>query len=247
MRLLLTNDDGVHAPGLAALARALAPAHDVWVVAPASERSAQSHSLTMHKPLRLHRLGDQRFSVSGTPADCVYLGLHHVLADARPDLVLSGINHGTNLGSDVHYSGTVAGAREACLQGVPAVAVSLERGDPMRWDTAAGVVLQVVARLAAAPLPPGVLLNVNVPNVPPSALRGVRPCRLGERFYAPKVDARTDPRGQPYFWLGGPHSHFGEDPETDGPLLSEGWATMTPLSADATAHALLPALAPFGG
>jgi 5'-nucleotidase len=242
MRLLLTNDDGVHAPGLSALARALSARHEVWVVAPSSERSAQSHSLTMHKPLRLHAHGERRWAVTGTPADCVYLALHHVLADARPDLVVSGINHGTNLGSDVHYSGTVAGAREACLQGVPSVAVSLERGDPLQWDTAAGVACDVVARVERRPLPAGVFLNVNVPNVAPDALRGLRACRLGERFYAPKVDARVDPRGQPYFWLGGPHSHFGEDPHTDGPLLSDGWATMTPLAADATAHGALAAL-----
>jgi 5'-nucleotidase len=242
MRLLLTNDDGVHAPGLAALSRALA-AHETWVVAPTSERSAQSHSLTMHKPLRLHAHGDRRFAVSGTPADCVYLGLHHVLAAARPDLVVSGINHGTNLGNDVHYSGTVAGAREARLQGVASIAISLERGDgPLQWDTAAHVAARVVEGVGANPLPPGVFLNVNVPNVPLAALRGLRACALGERFYASRVDARVDTRGQPYFWLGGPHSHFGEDPETDGPLLEQGWATVTPLAADVTAHGALSAV-----
>lgn len=245
MRILLTNDDGVEAPGLAALAEALRPDHEVWIVAPSSERSAQSHSLTMHKPLRLHGKGERRYSVTGTPADCVYLGLHHVLAAMPPDVVVSGVNAGTNLGNDVHYSGTVAGAREACLQGFPAVAVSLERTESKapHWATAGAVARRVVAGLAARPLPKGVLLNVNVPDVPETTLRGLRPCRLGERFYATRVDARLDPRGVPYFWLGGAHSHFGEDPETDGPLLSAGWATVTPLSADATAHAALAALA----
>jgi 5'-nucleotidase len=248
MRLLLTNDDGFHAPGLQALATALTEDHEVWVVAPSSERSAQSHSLTMHKPLRLHQHGERRFSVTGTPADCVYLGLHHVLASHPPDLVLSGVNHGTNLGSDVHYSGTVAGAREACLQGVPAVALSLERNDlPMNWETATAVAGRVVDLLRARTLPKGVLLNVNVPNVALGELRGLRACRLGERFYTAQVDARVDPRGRAYFWLGGSHSHFGDDADTDGPLLSTGWATVTPLAADATAHDALAALGDLAG
>jgi 5'-nucleotidase len=248
MRLLLTNDDGVHAPGLAALARALQADHEVWVVAPSSERSAQSHALTMHKPLRLHTHGPRRFGVTGTPADCVYLGLHHLMAEHRPDLVLSGVNFGSNLGSDVHYSGTVAGAREACLQGVPAVAISLERTEgPMHWETATQVAAAVVRRFSVHGIPPRVLLNVNVPNRPFAELRGLRTCRLGERFYEAQVEARVDPRGHAYFWLGGAHSHFGDDPNSDGPLLSSGFATATPLAADATATSALPRFSTWDG
>lgn len=251
MRLLLTNDDGFDAAGLGALAAALRADHEVWVVAPSTERSAQSHSLTMHKPLRLHVRGERRYAVTGTPADCVYLGLHHVLVGAgqRPDLVVSGINFGSNLASDVHYSGTVAAAREAVIHGVPAVAISLERSDaPMCWDTAGDVARRVVARLAARPGPSGVVLNVNVPNVERAALRGIKPCRLGDRYYDKKVDARLDPRGHPYFWLGGAHSHFGDDADSDGPLLSAKWATITPITVETTAmDALATMRGPTGG
>jgi 5'-nucleotidase len=231
--VLLTNDDGIDAPGLRALADQLAPRAEVWIVAPQHERSAMSHSLTMHKPLRLQSRGERRFSVSGTPADCVYLGLHHLLPEP-PDLVVSGINHGGNLGADVHYSGTVAGAREACLHGFPAVAVSLYYlpDDPeMFWPTAAQTASRVVAALVERPLRPQVFLNVNVPNVRPEQLRGIRAARLGDRMYHPRVDERIDPRGRPYVWIGGPHAGFGDVEDADGPLVVGGWATATPLAA----------------
>lgn len=241
MRVLLTNDDGIDAPGLAALADQLAPHAEVWTVAPQHERSAMSHSLTMHKPLRLQSRGERRFAVSGTPADCVYLGLHHLLP-APPDLVVSGINHGGNLGADVHYSGTVAGAREACLHGVPAVAVSLyylPADQEMFWATAAVTTARVVKALAVRPLPPQVFLNVNVPNVPLEKLRGIRAARLGDRLYHPRVDERIDPRGRPYVWIGGPHAAFGDAEDADGRLVVAGWATATPLSAVLTDEAAL--------
>lgn len=237
--MLLSNDDGADAPGLCALASALDAdnRHEIWVVAPTSERSAQSHSLTMHKPLRAHHKGERRWAVSGTPADCVYVALHHLMRASPPDLVLSGINYGSNLGADVHYSGTVAAAREACLHGIRSIAVSLHRppDDPeqeMRWETA----IHVVRRLLDAwtESPKGVFLNVNVPNVLPERLRGLRTARLGERFYQSLVDERVDPRGRPYLWIGGPHIGFGEDSVTDGPSIAAGWATVTPLSADVT-------------
>jgi 5'-nucleotidase len=239
--VLLTNDDGIDAPGLRALSDELARQAEVWTVAPQHERSAMSHSLTMHKPLRLQDRGERRFSVSGTPADCVYLGLHHLLPEA-PDLVVSGINHGGNLGADVHYSGTVAGAREACLHGVSAVAVSLyylPDDREMFWATAAQTASRVVAALVERPLPPQVFLNVNVPNVRPEALRGIRAARLGDRMYHPRVDERIDPRGRPYVWIGGPHAGFGDVEDADGPLVVEGWATATPLSAVLTDEATL--------
>lgn len=245
MRLLLSNDDGVEAAGLLALAEGLQDEHEVWVVAPASERSAMSHSLTMHKPLRVRRMGERRWSVSGTPADCVYIGLHQLMAQAKPDLVLSGVNYGSNLGSDVHYSGTVAAAREACLAGFPSIALSLHYrplapglADPddetLHWTTAVSVARQVIAGWMAATPPPRVFLNVNIPNVPPDKLRGVRACRLGERVYEIVVDERLDPRGRPYVWIGGPHVRFGTESDTDGPLVETGHATVTPLSADLT-------------
>lgn len=241
MRILVSNDDGVDAPGIVAVAARLAREHEVWVVAPTSERSAQSHSLTMHKPLRITQRGERVYAVSGTPADCIYLGLHHLLTE-RPDVVVSGINRGANLGTDVHYSGTVAAAREACLHGRPAVAVSLHRDpdDPEdHWDAAAEITARVVLAMAADPLPPRVFLNVNVPNAPLDTIRGLKACRLGDRFYHPQVDERTDPRGRPYVWIGGPHAHFGDDPEADGRSAVAGWATVTPLSAAITSETML--------
>ncbi len=241
MRVLLTNDDGIDAPGLKALADVLSRDAEVWIVAPQHERSAMSHSLTMHKPLRLQSRGERRFAVSGTPADCVYLGLHHLLP-ASPDLVVSGINHGGNLGADVHYSGTVAGAREACLHGVPAVAVSLydlPDDQDMFWTTAANTTARILAALGQRPLPPQVFLNVNVPNVPADKLRGIRAARLGDRLYHPRVDERIDPRGRPYVWIGGPHAGFGDVEDADGTLVVAGWATATPLSAVLTDEAAL--------
>lgn len=237
MRLLLSNDDGVHAPGLAALAEGLSVDHEVWVVAPATEQSAKSHSFTMHDPLRVQQLGDRRYAVSGTPADCVYVAVHGLL-EHRPQAVISGVNRGSNLGSDVHYSGTVAAAREGTLQGLPAVAVSLSRpdpGQPARWDTAVDVAARVVHALQQSPPHRGVFWSVNVPNLPITEVRGLKVCRLGERVYAPKVDRRTDPRGREYVWIGGPHVRFEGGDDADGNAVEAGWATITPLSAAITA------------
>lgn len=239
MRVLLSNDDGFDAPGLRALAEALEPGFEVWVVAPTTEQSAQSHSLTMHKPLRAHPRGPRRWAVTGTPADCIYIALHHLMLEAKPDVVVSGINNGSNLGPDVHYSGTVAAAREACLHGRQAIAVSLHRkvDDPeLHWETAGVYAARVVASVLGAPLPAGVFLNVNVPNLPQDSVRGLKSCRLGERVYDPLVVERIDPRGRPYLWIGGPHLHFGDDPNADGPSVEAGWATATPLDAAITSE-----------
>lgn len=239
MRVLLSNDDGFEAPGLQALASALAPIAEVWVVAPTSEQSAQSHSLTMHKPLRAHPRGEHRWAITGTPADCIYVALHHLMRESRPDVIVSGINNGSNLGPDVHYSGTVAAAREACLHGQQAVAVSLHRKHDeteLAWEAAGAYARRVVEAVAESPLPTGVFLNVNVPNLPFDRIRGLKTCRLGERFYDPLVVERIDPRGRPYLWIGGPHLHFGEDLEGDGPSVEAGWATLTPLSATITSE-----------
>lgn len=239
MRVLLSNDDGFEAPGLQALARALESVAEVWVVAPTSEQSAQSHSLTMHKPLRAHPRGNHRFAISGTPADCIYVALHHLMREARPDMIVSGINNGSNLGPDVHYSGTVAAAREASLHGLQAIAVSLHRKHDeteLAWEAAGEIARRVVLAVAQAPMRPGVFLNVNVPNLPIEQIRGLKRCSLGERFYDPLVVERVDPRGRPYLWIGGPHLHFGEDTEADGPSVEAGWATITPLSATITSE-----------
>ncbi len=237
MRLLVSNDDGIDSPGLHTLADTLRErGHDVWVVAPRFEQSAKSHSLSMHDPLRIDEVGEQVFSVTGTPADCVYVAIHDLLPE-RPDHVLSGINAGTNLGSDVHYSGTVAAAREGALQGLPAIAVSLVLGpvgeDPY-WQTAADVAVRALSAVARDPLPDRTVLNLNVPALPTEELRGIRASRLGHRVYAPKVDRRVDPRGKHYVWIGGPHLRFEGGDEADGAAIDEGWATATPLACDIT-------------
>ncbi|HHO51676.1 MAG TPA: 5'/3'-nucleotidase SurE [Deltaproteobacteria bacterium] len=243
MRILLSNDDGIDAPGLRILAERLSATHEVWVVAPATEQSAKSHSLTMREPLRVSERGPRRFAITGTPADCVYIAVHDLLPEP-PELVLSGINDGSNLGNDVYYSGTVAAAREAVLHGHTAIAISLERGsrssEPF-WDTAATIAARLVER--APTLPPRTLLNVNVPNLPLPRIQGLRACRLGERIYAPAVERRTDPRGKLYVWIGGPHLRFEGGSDADGIAVGEGWVSLTPLDPDATDRSALASLA----
>lgn len=244
MLLLLSNDDGIDAPGLHALEAALAPVGDVVVVAPATEQSAKSHALTMHEPLRVDARGNRRFAVSGTPADSVYLGVHR-LCGGRPDVVVSGINRGTNLGDDVHYSGTVAAAREGALQGIPAVAVSLQvdgkqPGGPRHWGTAGEAVRRIVEEVLRNGLPPGCFLNLNVPDV--ARLPGVRAVSLGRRLYEPLVQENRDPRGRAYYWIGGGHLAFCDEPGTDGHAFSRGFATVTPLQPDFTHRDALRAL-----
>lgn len=241
MRILVSNDDGYFAGGIAPLVEALQALGEVWVVAPEQEQSAKSHSLTMWEPLRVRQHGAGRYSVGGTPADCVYLALHELLPE-RPDLVVSGINRGSNLGNDVLYSGTVAAAMEACLHGVPALAVSLHlepEQDQQHWGSAASLAQRVAAQILERGLPRRKLLNLNVPNLPLAEIQGIRPSRLGERSYEDLVDKRLDPRGKPYYWIGGGPNAFCGEPDTDGPLMAQGWASLTPLSPDLTDEAQL--------
>lgn len=245
--LLLTNDDGVEAAGLRALEESVAGLGEVWTIAPATEQSAKSHALTMHEPLRVARHGERRFSVTGTPADCVYLAVHHLLP-RRPALVLSGINRGSNLATDIYYSGTVAAAREATTMDIPAIASSLwvESGAEPHWATAQAVTRRVATQVLERGLPPGMLLNVNVPAVAEAGLKGVRVAAAGRRYYQPMVSRQTDPRGRYYYWIGGDHERFEALPESDGPMCEAGWAVITPLQLDPTAHAVLPILRDWG-
>jgi 5'-nucleotidase len=244
VRILVSNDDGVDAPGIRALADAVSVLGTVWRIAPVSEQSAKSHSLTLHKPLRAQRRGERVFAVSGTPADCIYLATYELM-DHPPDLVISGVNRGANLGNDVHYSGTVAAAREACLAGAPAIAVSLHTApddDTAHWATACDVALHVARAVVDGGLPPATLLNVNVPNVPLPELRGIRAATLGTRRYENRVTRRTDPWGRDYYWIGGTHLGFAGLPGSDGVLIEEGYATVTPLFSDPTLADFLPTL-----
>jgi len=230
--ILLTNDDGVGAAGLTALRQCVAEFADVVVVAPATQQSATSHSITLVRPLRHESFGDGVHSVDGTPADCVYLALFEDrFLPRRPDLVLSGINHGTNLGSDVFYSGTVAGAREAAMRGIPAIAFS--SASSRSFEACAPFVRDMALRVLECERPIGqmVLLNVNFPESP---TRGARPTTLGRQLYAERVVARRDPAGREYFWIGGSVVHEEIQVGTDVAALHDGFVSVTPLVLEAT-------------
>jgi len=237
VRVLLSNDDGVHAPGLAALAAAF-DGDEVWIVAPDREQSASSHAISLHRPLRMHELGPRRFAVDGTPTDAVYMGLNLVLRSARPDVVVSGVNHGPNLGNDVLYSGTVAAAMEAALLGVHAIAVSLAAPPPHEFTEAARFAATLARRIVANPPPAPLLLNV---NVPPGPVRGYRFVRLGRRTYGSEVVEKTDPRGRKYYWIGGEGGPTNEDiPGSDcNAAMLDGLVAVTPLHLDSTHDAVL--------
>ncbi len=233
--ILLSNDDGVEASGLHALREALMPVGDVVTVAPATEQSAGSHSLTLHRPLRHRALGEHLHSVDGTPADCIYVALYRDAFLPRwPDLVVSGINRGYNLGTDVYYSGTVAAAREAAMRGIPSIAFSCAHKDSLA--AAAAVSARIAARTLAQPGHEegerGSLLNVNYPPRAPFA--GVRATRLGKRVYFDEVEVREDPRGREYYWIGGPKAHHEPMDGSDTEAVDEGFVSVTPLQLDTT-------------
>src|SRR6266705_6355056 len=231
--VVLTNDDGVHAPGLAALDRALAELGDIYVLAPEREQSACGHALTLHRPLRPHRLAERRFAVNGTPSDCVNLAVLGFLP-APPVLVVSGVNHGANVGDDVTYSGTVSAAMEGTLLGVPSIAVSLVDGGD--FEVAARVARLIAMRVLVGGLPRKTLLNVNVPAQPP---RGIRLTRLGHRVYLGKVVEQADPRGRSHYWIGGGAAKWEALDGTDMGAVHEGYVSLTPLHLDLTNHRAL--------
>jgi 5'-nucleotidase len=241
MRILVSNDDGVEAAGLRALAEALLALGEVTVVAPDREQSASSHSISLHRPLRIEEVspwGDvRRFAVDGTPTDAVYVGVNHLLRDRRPDVVASGINRGANLAMDVLYSGTVAAAMEGTVMGLPSFAISLVgRGEP-DFRPAAAFAQKLAAEMGRRKLPPGTLLNV---NVPPGAPRGTRVTRLGKRSYSAAVVQKLDPRGRAYYWIGGDEQAHENVPGSDcDAVFDRGLISVTPLHLDLTLHALL--------
>ena len=241
MRVLLTNDDGVHAPGLEVLERIAARfADELWIVAPSEEQSGAGHSLTLSQPLRLRKLGERRFCVTGTPTDSVMMGLAHILADAKPDLILSGVNRGANLGEDVTYSGTVSAAMEGALAGIPSIALSQSyaregMGDTVPFAAAEAWAERVLAPLIAAPFPARTLVNVNVPALAPDAVKGVRVVRQGIRDYGRlRIDKRTDPRGFNYYWFGLRPIQHTPGHLTDLEAIADGYITVTPLHLDLT-------------
>lgn len=232
--ILLSNDDGVAAKGIRTLHQALVEVADVVVVAPLTEQSAKSHALTLAHPLR-HRVVDGFHAIDGTPADCIYVALYREqFLPRRPDLVVSGINHGYNLGVDVYYSGTVAAAREGALRGIPAIAFS--SGPKGSFEAASVVAKEMVARLLAARLPEGrpPLLNVNFP-ANRSEYLGIQTTRVGRRHYDEAIVLRHDPRGNEYFWLGGPNAYHEREEGTDTTAVDDGYVSITPLVLEPTA------------
>ena len=240
--ILVSNDDGVHSEGIAALAGALGDLGQVVVVAPDRERSAVSHSLTLHRPLRVKEIEPGRYAVDGTPTDCVNLGVNGILP-RRPALVVSGINKGANLGDDVTYSGTVSAAMEGTLLGLPAFAISLlGRGD-FHFDAAARFARRLAAWVLERGLPPDTLLNVNVPApLDGEPIRGFALTRMGRRRYGDAIIEKVDPRGKKYYWIGGDELAFEDAEGTDFHAVSHGLISVTPIHLDLTNYKSFDAL-----
>src|SRR3989338_5296369 len=238
MKILISNDDGVHAPGLACLAKAVSQVAEIIVVAPDRNRSGVSNSLTLEHPLRVVTTVNGFYSVNGTPTDCVHLAVTGLLKE-MPDMVLSGINEGSNLSDDVLYSGTVAAATEGRFLGLPSVAVSLSGPRCEHYDTAAQVAKFIVLQLSETPLTFDTILNVNVPDMPFSELRGIQVTRLGTRHKAEPTIKGTDPRGRKIYWIGQPGPEQDAGPGTDFYAVNSGYVSVTPLQLDLTHYKVL--------
>src|SRR4051794_12839928 len=237
IRILLTNDDGINSDGLIKLEEALKEIGDVYVVAPASEMSGASHSLTLARPLRIRQLDNRHWSIDGTPTDCITLALNKILnEDELPHVCVSGINHGGNLGDDATYSGTVAGALEATILGVPGLAISLVARENFNFTEAARFALLAVRKILAEGLPEGTLLNVNIPT---GEIKGVKVTRQGIKNARPVITEHIDPRGKPYFWIGEQYFRSTSEDGTDYRAIEQGYISVTPLKSDMTDHGAL--------
>lgn len=237
-RILLSNDDGIEATGLKVLERiARTLSEDVWVVAPELEQSAASHSLTLRIPLRIRALSERRFAVNGTPTDAVLLGVQHILKEKQPDLLLSGINRGGNLGEDVTYSGTIAAAMEGTLLGVPSIALSqyvAPGHQKTPWAVAERHAAEVIRKLITVPWPKGVMINVNFPDVPAEEATRIEVTTQGRRKLGGELEQRLDPRGVPYYWIGTMRTEEPSRQGSDLAAINEGAISVTPLSLDLT-------------
>jgi 5'-nucleotidase len=239
-RILLTNDDGIHSNGLIRLEEALREVGDVYVVAPASEMSGASHSLTLARPLRIRQIDKRHWTVDGTPTDCITLALNKILpAEELPDICASGTNHGGNLGDDATYSGTVAGALEATILGVPGLAFSLVAREQFDFREAAEFAVVAVRKVLTEGLPEGTLLNINIPA---KEIKGVRVTRQGIKNARPVISEHIDPRGKPYFWIGEEYFSNNSADGTDYNAIELGYISVTPLKSDMTDHRALTAI-----
>ncbi len=244
--ILVTNDDGVFSPGIQILAKRLRELDSVVIVAPDRERSAAGHSMTLHRPLLIEEVKESVFSVNGTPTDCVNIAVKGLLKGS-PKLVVSGINKGPNLGDDVTYSGTVAGAIEGTLLGIPSFAVSLAARENFLFAEAAEVALRTAAQILDNGIPQGTLLNINVPNIPIPEMKGTRITRLGKRIYHQMTVERVDPRGKKYYWIGGGEPDWEREEGTDLDAVDRGMVSVTPLHLDLTDYASFDRMKSFEG
>ncbi|MBM3468331.1 MAG: 5'/3'-nucleotidase SurE [Alphaproteobacteria bacterium] len=237
MRILLSNDDGIYAPGLKTLEKiARALSDDIWIVAPELDQSGASHSLTLRDPLRIREISERRFAISGTPTDCVMIAANHILKDEPPSLVLSGVNYGSNMAEDITYSGTVAAAMEAALLGIPAIALSMVMSykHPAKWATAEHYAPEIIRHLLKIKFERNVFININFPDLIVSSVKGIAITRQGQRCIESTLEENVDPRGRQYYWIGAIHYDGSGDEGTDLKANAEGLISITPLSLDFT-------------
>ncbi|NJD55650.1 MAG: 5'/3'-nucleotidase SurE [Nitrospirae bacterium] len=236
--ILVTNDDGVHSSGIMALHMAMKELGDVYIVAPDRERSAAGHSLTLHRPLKAEEIRDHVFSVNGTPTDCVTLGINKLLP-RKPDLVVSGINSGANLGDDITYSGTVSAAIEGTIFGIPSIAFSLIADRHYHYDTATFLATRIASYVLEHSLPFDTLLNVNFPNIPREGIRGIKITRQGKRIYENSIQETFNPWGEKYYWIGGGRTFWEHGDEADMEAVQQNFVSITPIHLDLTNHSAL--------
>ena len=239
-RILVTNDDGINAPGLDAMIDIASQlSQDVWIVAPEYNQSGAGHSLSLTHPVRARQLSETKFALEGTPTDCVLFAVKHLLKDRKPTIVLSGVNRGSNMADDVTYSGTIAGAMEGCLLGIPSIAFSqaYTHPHPVKWDTATQFGADVARRVLAGGIPRNVLVNVNFPDVVATGVKGTRVTRQGVRAFGGGIVERTDPRGGTYYWIAYAPGEHDRDEESDITAVRGGYVSVTPLHLDLTHEA----------
>jgi 5'-nucleotidase len=239
-RILISNDDGFHAPGLNILEKiANSITEDVWVVAPNSEQSGAGHSITLRRPIQIKQKGIKKYTIEGTPTDCILIAIHHIMKDKKPDLVLSGVNSGANLGEDVHYSGTVAAAVEGTLQGVPSISFSMLGRGEYNWEIPEYYSKRLIKSIYELDWEKNILFNVNFPDTGISDIKGIEYSTQGRHKIGDNLIAREDPRGQPYIWIGSARVGDLEDEKTDVSLVERGYISITPLNIDQTDYATL--------
>nr|WP_163328217.1 5'/3'-nucleotidase SurE [Desulfurobacterium thermolithotrophum] len=239
LKILLSNDDGIRSEGLRILYEKLSEFADVIVVAPDREKSAVGRALTLHRPLRCEQVDENWYAVDGTPTSCVYIGVHAIMKGQKPDMIIGGINKGPNLGEDITYSGTVSVAMEGVLLGIPSIAFSLAAFKNFHWDDAGEWAKRIVLKAYEQGIPENCCLNVNIPNLPYKEIKGIKITRQGKKAYTEKLEARKDPWGRVYYWIGGEEPNWETEPGTDYWAVKNGYVSITPIHLDLTDYKAL--------